>query len=29
VEYPCGKLSNFHTRVAEAKAKLEAIRNKK
>jgi hypothetical protein len=29
VEYPCDKLNNFHTRVVEAKAKLEAIRNKK
>jgi len=29
VEYPCDKLSNFHSTVAEAKAKLEAIRNKK
>jgi hypothetical protein len=29
VEYPCDKLNKFHTEVAEAKAKLEAIRNKK
>jgi len=29
VEYPCDKLNNFHATVAEAKAKLEAIRNKK
>ena len=29
VEYPCDKLNNFHTRVVKAKAKLEAIRNKK
>jgi len=29
VEYPCAKLSDFHTKVPEAKAKLEAIRNKK
>ena len=29
VEYPCAKLKDFHTKVAEAKAKLDAIRNKK
>jgi hypothetical protein len=29
VEYPCAKLSDFHGRVAEAQAKLEAIRNMK
>ena len=29
VEYPCDKLSDFHARVPDAKAKLEAIRNKK
>jgi thiamine biosynthesis protein ThiC len=29
VEYPCAKLNDFHTKVAEAKAKLEAIRSKK
>jgi len=29
VDYPCDKLNNFHAQVAEAKAKLEAIRNKK
>ena len=29
VEYPCDKLSDFHARVPDAKAKLEAIRNTK
>ena len=29
VEYPCDKLNNFHAEVAEARAKLEAIRSKK
>lgn len=29
VEYPCDKLNNLHATVTEAKAKLEAIRNKK
>jgi hypothetical protein len=29
VEYPCDKLNKFHAEVAEARAKLEAIRNKK
>jgi hypothetical protein len=29
VEYPCDKLNDFHARVVEAKARLEAIRNKK
>ena len=29
LEYPCDKLINFHATVVEAKAKLEAIRNKK
>jgi hypothetical protein len=29
VEYPCDKLNDFHARVVKAKAKLEAIRNKK
>jgi len=29
IEYPCDKLSDFHTRIPEAKARLEAIRNKK
>lgn len=29
VEYPCDKLNDFHTKVAEAKAKLEAMRNNK
>jgi hypothetical protein len=29
VDYPCDKLDNFHAAVNEAKAKLEAIRNKK
>lgn len=28
VEYPCDKLNNFHARVVEAKAKLDAIRSK-
>jgi hypothetical protein len=28
VDYPCDKLKNFHTGVVEAKAKLEAIRNR-
>jgi len=28
VDYPCDKLSNFHTKVVEAKAKLEAIRSR-
>jgi hypothetical protein len=27
VEYPCDKLSNFHTRVPAAKARLDAVRN--
>jgi hypothetical protein len=29
VDYPCDKLSNFHVRVGEAKAKLESIRSNK
>ena len=29
VEYPCDKLNDFRTKVAEAKTKLEAIRDKK
>lgn len=29
VEYPCDKLNSFLARVVEAKAKLEAIRDKK
>jgi hypothetical protein len=29
VDYPCDKLDKFHAAVPEAKAKLEAIRNKK
>lgn len=29
VEYPCDKLNDFHTRAVNAKAKLEAVRNKK
>ena len=29
VEYPCDKLNNFHATVVVAKAKLEAIRNKR
>ena len=28
IDYPCDKLNNLHAEVAEAKAKLEAIRNK-
>jgi hypothetical protein len=29
VEYPCDRLSDFHAKVPDAKAKLDAIRNKK
>lgn len=29
VDYPCGRLNDFHARAAEAKAKLESIRSKK
>jgi hypothetical protein len=29
VEYPCRKLTDFHSRAGDAKAKLESIRNKK
>jgi hypothetical protein len=29
LEYPCGRLSDFHARVPEARAKLESIKNKK
>lgn len=29
VEYSCDKLNNFHARAPKARAKLEAIRNKK
>jgi hypothetical protein len=29
VEYACDKLNDFHTKVPDAKSKLDAIRNKK